>query len=128
MLSGVSSDSTVARKFFADSETFGALRSLFFVREVMKQPLRIISEHRTRHPGGRNARPARRLPRPHRRALITDSEQPAPKDTPDFALIRAQEAGGPLDEASYACQCGYLFEASVSTTVTCPHCGASQAW
>lgn len=32
------------------------------------------------------------------------------------------------DRASYACHCGYLFDAQVTTTVTCPHCGAAQAW
>jgi len=41
---------------------------------------------------------------------------------------RARESGGPLDTAHYACECGYAFDAAVSTTVTCPHCGAGQAW
>ncbi len=47
---------------------------------------------------------------------------------PDIAAQRVREAGGPSDLASYACQCGYLFAAAVSTTVECPHCGTSQAW
>jgi hypothetical protein len=47
---------------------------------------------------------------------------------PDVALRRVRESGGPLDHASYACQCGYFFEADVSTTVTCPHCATPQAW
>lgn len=46
----------------------------------------------------------------------------------DLAVRRAQEAGGPLDRASYTCACGFVFAASVSTTVACPHCGAGQAW
>jgi hypothetical protein len=46
----------------------------------------------------------------------------------DPAVARVREAGGPMDSASYTCACGYLFRASVSTTVTCPHCGADQAW
>jgi hypothetical protein len=46
----------------------------------------------------------------------------------DPAVERAREAGGPVDQASYACQCGYLFRASVSTSVICPHCGCGQAW
>jgi hypothetical protein len=46
----------------------------------------------------------------------------------DPAVARAQEAGGPLDQAAYSCECGYLFSAAVSTTVSCPHCGAGQAW
>lgn len=46
----------------------------------------------------------------------------------DPAVQRVRAAGGPLDTASYACQCGCLFNAHVSTTVACPHCGADQAW
>ncbi|MDQ3849803.1 MAG: hypothetical protein M3296_04205 [Actinomycetota bacterium] len=41
---------------------------------------------------------------------------------------RVRDAGGPEDRACYACACGYLFEAQVSTSVTCPNCGADQAW
>jgi hypothetical protein len=41
---------------------------------------------------------------------------------------RARLAGGPIDNASYTCACGFVFAASVSTTVACPHCGADQAW
>jgi hypothetical protein len=32
------------------------------------------------------------------------------------------------DRALYNCQCGYVFEAPVSTSVGCPHCGCTQAW
>jgi hypothetical protein len=46
----------------------------------------------------------------------------------DIAVQRVRDAGGPVDRASYACQCGLLFEERVSTTVMCPHCGAGQAW
>jgi hypothetical protein len=60
----------------------------------------------------------------HRRQL-----EPAPTPEPrDIDVERVRAAGGPLDEASYTCQCGYLFAAPVSTTVACPHCGTSQAW
>ena len=41
---------------------------------------------------------------------------------------RARESGGPDDRAVYTCSCGYVFEADVSTSVACPHCGAGQAW
>jgi hypothetical protein len=39
-------------------------------------------------------------------------------------------SGRPLtnDEAVYSCQCGFVFEAPVSTSVGCPHCGGTQAW
>jgi DNA-directed RNA polymerase subunit M/transcription elongation factor TFIIS len=46
----------------------------------------------------------------------------------DLAAQRVRNAGGPMDRAFYTCGCGYLFDATVSTTVTCPHCGADQAW
>ncbi|HYF25216.1 MAG TPA: hypothetical protein VD931_05710 [Baekduia sp.] len=41
---------------------------------------------------------------------------------------RMREAGGPEDTAHYMCACGFRFDAAVSTTVTCPHCGTGQAW
>jgi hypothetical protein len=52
----------------------------------------------------------------------------APARVADLAVQRARSAGGPIDEASYACACGYVFRAPVSTTVACPHCDAQQAW
>lgn len=41
---------------------------------------------------------------------------------------RARASGGPEDKAFYTCSCGYAFDADVTTSVTCPHCGAGQAW
>jgi hypothetical protein len=41
---------------------------------------------------------------------------------------RMRESGGPDDRAMYTCSCGYVFEADVTTSVTCPHCGTAQAW
>lgn len=49
-------------------------------------------------------------------------------DPDDPALARVRGAGGPEDNANYSCGCGYIFDAPVSTTVACPHCGESQAW
>lgn len=46
----------------------------------------------------------------------------------DPVVVRVKQAGGPIDNASYSCECGYVFRASVSTTVSCPHCGVGQAW
>ena len=40
----------------------------------------------------------------------------------------ARRASGCEDRALYTCSCGYVFTASVSTTVGCPHCGSTQAW
>jgi len=43
-----------------------------------------------------------------------------------FAAWR--DAGGPVDRASYSCECGCVFLAPVSTSVSCPHCHVGQAW
>jgi hypothetical protein len=32
------------------------------------------------------------------------------------------------DRAMYSCMCGFVFDAPVSTSVHCPHCGDAQAW
>ena len=66
----------------------------------------------------RRAEPA--LRRPH---LVSVPEPPELK-----AEKRARESGGPEDRAFYTCACGYAFDADVSTSVACPHCGAAQAW
>ncbi|MDQ6810868.1 MAG: hypothetical protein M3Z95_03080 [Actinomycetota bacterium] len=75
---------------------------------------------------------ARSLPREladRRRAPRLTTERPAPSaHCADPAVQRVRRAGGPLDRASYSCQCGYVFLAPVSTTVACPHCRAPQAW
>jgi len=63
----------------------------------------------------------------HRRSGSAGLARTPPHDC-DPAVARVREAGGPVDHASYSCECGYLFSASVSTTVTCPHCGTGQAW
>jgi len=33
-----------------------------------------------------------------------------------------------LGQATYNCQCGFIWQAPVLTSVDCPHCGDSQAW
>ncbi len=48
--------------------------------------------------------------------------------TPNAARRRRREAGATEDAAIYACQCGFVFRALVSTSVDCPNCGGSQAW
>jgi hypothetical protein len=70
------------------------------------------------HPLSERSRPRRRGPEATKTALRGC----------DPAVQRVREAGGPVDRASYSCQCGYMFSAAVSTTVVCPHCGADQAW
>ena len=42
---------------------------------------------------------------------------------------RERRHGGPSeDRALYTCECGYAFEALVTTSVGCPHCDRTQAW
>lgn len=72
-------------------------------------------------PGGLSA------PRHPERAQETAAEQlPAPLD--DGSPERRHLHGPSEDNATYSCHCGYVFEALVSTTVDCPHCGGGQAW
>ena len=66
----------------------------------------------------RRAAPAARRPR-----LVSVPTPPELK-----AEKRVRESGGPEDRAFYTCSCGYAFDADVSTSVTCPHCGTGQAW
>jgi hypothetical protein len=60
--------------------------------------------------------------------LVAAPVEHEPAPVIDLAVARARQAGGPIDLACYTCQCGYLFTAPVSTTVSCPHCGTDQAW
>jgi hypothetical protein len=41
---------------------------------------------------------------------------------------RHRRSGGPQDRALYHCGCGCAFQAEVTASVTCPECGAPQAW
>lgn len=84
-----------------------------------------------------HSRPHRRHSRPRlglraRRAVAGASEAPAARmraePVPPSPFARERAAGGPEDVASYRCSCGCVFEASVSTSVGCPHCGCTQAW
>ena len=77
--------------------------------------------HTERGSHRRPARPSRSIT--PARPQLSEAAPPC-----DLAVQRARAAGGPMDRASYACECGYLFLAAVSTTVACPHCQATQAW
>jgi hypothetical protein len=84
------------------------------------------------HRGGRKL--LRKAPPPRREdadANPTDQpEGPLPEPPGDELADerRMRAAGGPADRAQYACVCGYVFQADVSTSVACPNCGAAQAW
>ncbi len=83
------------------------------------------------HPIGVRRR-AQRIRGEHLAAYALEPLPPPPlilaPQPPDVAAQRVRESGGPTDLACYACQCGYVFAAAVSTTVECPHCGTPQAW
>jgi hypothetical protein len=49
-------------------------------------------------------------------------------ETTPLEFERARLAGGPEDHALYKCGCGLAFQADVSASVACPHCGSAQAW
>ncbi len=69
------------------------------------------------------------LRRHHAPTRPEPAEEPSEQPADDLAdERRARESGGPDDRAMYTCSCGYVFEAEVSTSVSCPHCGAGQAW
>ena len=61
----------------------------------------------------------------HFRPRIVGTDDQAAAERP---VDRHRRAGGPEDTALYACGCGYLFDAAVSASVRCPHCGEWQAW
>jgi hypothetical protein len=41
---------------------------------------------------------------------------------------RHRESVTSEDTAHYSCSCGFQFQAPVTTSVACPHCGSGQAW
>jgi hypothetical protein len=47
---------------------------------------------------------------------------------PERPQARERDAGGPQDKALYVCRCGSAFQAVVTASVRCPHCGEPQAW
>ena len=51
---------------------------------------------------------------------------------PEARPIRPEErerrTGGPQDKALFVCRCGSAFQAQVTASVRCPHCGDPQAW
>lgn len=67
---------------------------------------------------------------------VEEPASPAAEEPPPPAVIpdehvderRHRAAVNPEDHALYRCSCGYQFEAAVSASVACPHCGTGQAW
>ena len=80
--------------------------------EMLVRTKRGQSSVRGRRPG----RPGHGAERPSAAA----QSSPAPRE---------RRYGGPSeDRALYTCECGYAFEAAVTTSVGCPHCARTQAW
>jgi hypothetical protein len=76
-----------------------------------------------RHRDGRPGRAA------ERDALSDTACDPIPMAEATLnASQRRRIAGAPQDCALYSCGCGFQFQAAVSTSVGCPHCGDTQAW
>jgi hypothetical protein len=61
----------------------------------------------------------------HVRPRLVGTDDAAAPERPEE---RHRRAGGPEDTALYACRCGYQWDADVSASVRCPHCGEWQAW
>jgi hypothetical protein len=67
--------------------------------------------------------------RPEPATAERDAEAEAgPTDHQLQAERRHRASVAPEDHAHYGCSCGYQFQAPVSTSVACPHCGSAQAW
>jgi rubrerythrin len=84
------------------------------------------SESRRRSGSARRGSILRREQAPP--ATTVEAEEPERSEDDLFDERRLRASGGPDDRAQYTCGCGYVWEADVSASVACPHCGASQAW
>jgi hypothetical protein len=85
-------------------------------------------------------RRARSERRPHifgRPAVDVEPAPPVPASAAEapeqpidehLAERRHRASVTPEDTALYGCSCGFQFQAPVSTSVSCPHCGTGQAW
>lgn len=73
-------------------------------------------------------RPARGQGEPATHVRPEIAPRVEPQRTPNGPENREKRTGGPQDRALYGCGCGAAFQAPVSASVRCPHCGESQAW
>jgi hypothetical protein len=77
-----------------------------------------LSERSVRWP--RQGRGGHGSPSAASQSQAAQSQAPTPRE---------RRHGGPSqDRALYTCECGYAFEALVTTSVGCPHCARTQAW
>jgi hypothetical protein len=81
------------------------------------------------HVFGRPGEQVEDEPEPEATAGAAAAQAPPPPIADEHAAERRhRESVAPEDVAHYACSCGFQFQASVSTSVCCPHCGTGQAW
>ncbi len=69
--------------------------------------------------------------RPSERQAGPSERQAGAPVAPRAVADRSREkrlGGYAQDNAVYNCGCGMVFEAAVSTAVSCPNCGSHQAW
>jgi hypothetical protein len=74
---------------------------------------------------------ARAAPAERRRAPRRGQphQRPRPADRKvEGHQLRERATPGPEDRALYSCRCGSTFQAPVTASVGCPHCGEPQAW
>jgi hypothetical protein len=76
----------------------------------------------------RSKRAATRTSRVRREGRVEHPVSRSDSRVEDAGGLRLRLGGPTQDRALYTCQCGFVFEASVSTSVGCPHCGDTQAW
>ena len=73
-------------------------------------------------------RPRRRHEEGTRPAHGRASAPAAPRPPVAGPEERSRREGGPQDVALFVCRCGSAFQAPVTASVRCPHCGDPQAW
>jgi hypothetical protein len=119
------------------SETSGRRRCLWRLQTItMRVRLLAPTERRARserrpHIFGRPAKdvePAPPTAAPAPAATPAPAAAPAQPVDEHLAERRHRDAVTPEDTALYGCSCGFQFQAPVSTSVSCPHCGTGQAW
>jgi hypothetical protein len=74
-------------------------------------------------PAAERSRAGRPNPSPVDERRLSDSPAPA-----DGGGAQRRREPATEDQAMYSCECGFIFQAAVSTSVGCPYCGGSQAW
>ena len=89
--------------------------------------MRLRSARKNAAPGGTSSPRSRRggPPTAHAPARVAARRGLAARAQ---AAGERKSDGGPQDRALYGCQCGSTFQAPVSASVRCPHCGDTQAW